>query len=410
MNTNTPTSETSARSRYTARRRGCLFYIKRGLKWLGIALIALVLLGVAYQTIATEIDKHTYAPRGQLYSVNGRQMHLVCVGEGSPAVVLQAGGVAESLWWYRIQNQLAGYTRVCALDRPGLGWSEPANGPREALTIVGELHALLQEAGVPAPYVMAGHSYGAILTRIYATQYPQEVAGIALIDSQILNPKRFASQSEFDAWKAQFEGAEALAGWLTRLGVTRLIAPGTFQQAGYPADIARELAALQSRNQVVDTDTAEKLAAVWALTEASAAAEDLGDLPMAVLWASQTIDGFDVIDAHAQGSQERYSALREEISAYSSNSVTRIVEGADHSSILGNEQYAQQVSEAVRDVIEAAQTGQPLTIHSIGADLIGARSLRSALAAAALSGAALVMTIDLPDRSNFQPMTLYPLS
>jgi hypothetical protein len=99
---------------------------------------------------------------------------------------------------------------------------------------------------------------------------------------------------------------------------------------------------------------------VWALTEASAAAEDLGDLPMAVLWASQTIDGFDVIDAHAQGPQERYSTLREGISAYSSNSVTRIIEGANHSSILGNEEYAQQVSDAIREVIDAAQTGQPL--------------------------------------------------
>jgi pimeloyl-ACP methyl ester carboxylesterase len=360
MNSITSSDATNTPMLTTQPRRGCLFYVKRGLKWFSIGLVALVGLGVAYQTVATEMDKRTYSPRGQLYIVNGHQMHLVCVGEGNPTVILQAGGVAESLWWYRVQNQLADYTQVCAYDRPGMGWSEPANGPREALTIVGELHALLQEAGVPAPYIMAGHSYGAILTRIYAAQYPQEVVGMALVDSQILNPRQFTSRSEFDAWKAQFEGAEVLAGWLTRLGVTRLIAPGTFQQAGYPADIALELAALQSRNQVVDTDTAEKLNAVWALTEASAAAEDLGDLPLAVLWASQTLDGFDVIDAHAQGSQERYSARREEVSAYSSNCMTHIIEGANHSSILGNEQYARQVSDAIRDVIDAAQTGEPL--------------------------------------------------
>jgi len=334
--------------------------IGRGVKWLGIGLVALAVLGVAYQIIATEIDRRTYSPRGQLYTVNGHQMHIYCTGEGSPTVILQAGGVAESLWWYRVQNQLAEHTRVCAFDRPGQGRSEPTSGPREALTIVGELHTLLQEAGVSAPYVMAGHSYGAILTRIYAAQHPQEVVGIVLVDSQILNPKQFASQSEFDAWKSQFEGTTLLAGWMTRLGLTRLITPGTFQKAGYPADIALELAALQSRNQVVDTDTAEKLNAVWALTEASAAAEDLGDLPLAVLWASQTIDGFDVIDAHIPGSQERYSTLREEISAYSSNSMTRTIVGADHLSILGSEQYAQQVSDAILDVIASARTGQPL--------------------------------------------------
>jgi pimeloyl-ACP methyl ester carboxylesterase len=356
----TSTTEASGKAQIDQQRRGCLFYAKRGLIGFGIAVIALVVLGVAYQAIATEVDKRTYAPRGQLYNVNGHQMHLVCKGEGSPAVILQAGGVAESLWWYRVQNQLAEHARVCAFDRPGQGWSEPVSGPREALTIDGELHALLEQAGVPAPYIMAGHSYGAILTRIYAAQYPQEVIGIVLVDSQILNPKRFASQSEFEAWKAQFEGTEVLAGWMTRLGLTRLITPGTFQKAGYPADIALELAAWQSRNQVVETDTAEKLNAVWALTGASAAAENLGDLPMAVLWASQTLDGFDVIDAHAQGSQERYSALREEIATYTSNSVTRIIDGADHASILGNEQFAQQVSDAVLDVIDAARTHQPI--------------------------------------------------
>jgi len=359
MTTSAP-SQTTTGADLSSHKRSCLFYVKRGLKWLGIGLIALVVLGVAYQIIATEIDKRTYSPRGQLYTVNGHQMHLVCMGEGSPAVILQAGGVAESLWWYRVQNELAEHTRVCAFDRPGLGWSEPASGPREALTIVAELHTLLQEAGVPAPYVMAGHSYGAILTRVYAAEYPQEVVGIALIDSQILNPKHFANQGEFDAWKAQFASGNAIAEWITRIGLTRLLEHGGFQRAGYPADIVPELAGLKSRNQVIDTDIAEKTEGMWALTEASAAAENLGDLPMAVLWARMTLDGLDAIDAQVHVLLERFSVLVDEISTYSSNSVTRIVEGAEHLSILGNEQYAQQVSEAIRDVVQAARTGQPL--------------------------------------------------
>jgi hypothetical protein len=84
--------------------------MKRGLKWCGIALCALALLGVAFQTIATRIDNRTYAPRGQLYTVNGRQMHMVCLGQskpGAPTVVLQAGGANESLSWVRVQAQLA---------------------------------------------------------------------------------------------------------------------------------------------------------------------------------------------------------------------------------------------------------------------------------------------------------------
>lgn len=199
MSTVTSARETPVQAQKVQRKRGCLFQLGRGLKWFGIILVALVLLGVVYQAVAVELDKRNYPPRGQLYTVNGHQMHMICMGEGSPTVILQAGGLDESLGWYRIQHQLAEHTRVCAFDRPGLGWSETVSGPREALTIIGELHTLLEEAGVSAPYVMAGHSYGAVLTRIYAAQYPDEVVGIALVDSQLMLPQHFANQSEFDA-------------------------------------------------------------------------------------------------------------------------------------------------------------------------------------------------------------------
>jgi pimeloyl-ACP methyl ester carboxylesterase len=323
------------------------------LTYLVIGLVVVILLGVVYQAVAVELDKRNYPPRGQLYTVNGHQMHIICMGEGSPAVILQAGGGADSLWWYRVQNQLSQHTRVCAFDRPGLGWSEAISGSRDAITIVGELHTLLEEAGVPAPYVMAGHSYGAVWTRIYAAQYPEEVTGIVLVDSAVLIPKHFASQSDFDAWTTQWSGTSVLYGALTRIGLTRLTSPGQFQAAGYPPDIAAELAALNARNQVIDTDLAEVVTGYWALTEASAPAENLGDLPMVVLWASQTVGTYD---AHVEG----FIAAREEIPTYSSSSVTRMIEGADHGSILGNEQYAQQVSDAILDVMEAAQTGEPL--------------------------------------------------
>jgi hypothetical protein len=91
---------------------------------------------------------------------------------------------------------------------------------------------------------------------------------------------------------------------------------------------------------------------MWALTEASAAAENLGDLPMAVLWASETYATMERISALRE--------LREEFATYSANSVTRIIEGADHGSILGNERYAQQVGDVILDVIDVAQTGEPL--------------------------------------------------
>ena len=343
------TSQSTSGVDNAAHRRGCLFYVTRGLKWFGIVLVALVLLGVVYQAVAVELDKRAYAPRGRLYTVNGHQMHMICTGEGSPAVILVSGAIAESLWWTRVQNQLAEHTQVCAYDRPGMGWSEPAAGERDALTMTAELHTLLETAGIPAPYMIVGHSFGGILTRIYAQQYPGDVAGIVLVDSQFVTPKQFSSPGEFDSYKTFFDVTQAVTSVITRIGLMRLLQPAIFRNAGYPGDIVLEMTGLQARNPVVDAYYAENGPAFPALQNASAAAENLGDVPLYVLWASLS-----------PSYHERFSTARSEIAAASSNSVTLIVEGADHGSILGSEQYAQQVTDAILDVIEAAQTGEPL--------------------------------------------------
>lgn len=335
----------------SANKRGCRFYFKRALKWLGITLIILAVVGVGYQTIATETDTRTYSPRGQLYTVNGHPMHMVCKGEGTPAVILQAGGLADSTWWYWVQNQLAEYTQVCAFDRPGFGWSESVDGSRDALAIDSELHALLEQAGIPAPYVMAGHSLGALWTRIYAGQYPQDIAGIVFIDSAaapVSDP--FETQSEFDAW-ASPRIALQVPVWLAyRLGIGRLIGSSPFLAAGYPADLAPEMAALQAPNSVFDASYAEQIPGMQTTINAAAAVKDLGDVPVMVLWAG---NGAMVM--------EQARPIRDEIAGLSTNEAVRYVDGADHLSILGNQQYAQQVSNAILDVIEVGHTGKPLT-------------------------------------------------
>jgi pimeloyl-ACP methyl ester carboxylesterase len=225
-----------------------------------------------------------------------------------------------------------------------LGFSEPAPGQRDGPAITGELHALLEQAGVPRPYVMAGHSFGAVWTRIYAAQYPQQVAGIVLVDSTFL-----PAQNDVAGWNTLNDVIQVPVWAMWRTGLGRLTGSDTFEQIGYPPDVAREIAALQSRNQTFDTTYAETIHAMESLSADSAAAEELSDLPMVVLWASES-----------DTAQERLSAHREQLAAVSSNSMTHYIEGANHGSILGNEVYAQQVSDAILDVIDAAQTGEPL--------------------------------------------------
>lgn len=344
-----------AQAQRSSAKRGYRFHLTRVLKWLGFSFLALVLLGVAFQTIATQIDNRTYAPRGKLYTVNGRQMHMVCMGQsqpGEPTVILQAGGANESLWWVRVQSQLAAHVRVCAYDRAGLGWSERADTPRDPITIVGELHDLLAAADIQPPYIMAGHSFGAILTRVYAAHYPAEVTGIALVDGMPLELKGL-SQAEFAGYRWPSYAVQGSFWLIYHLGVGRLWVARSTEAMGYPPAIAKELAAYTLRNQTCATDLAEHgYDATWALMQAALAAEDLGNVPMAVLWASES-----------GTNQPDYAAYRQEVADYSTNSATRYVEGADHGSILGNEQYAQQVSAAIVDVIDAAQAGAPLALR-----------------------------------------------
>lgn len=353
MSTQLSAGETAAPSNTHPPKRGVFSYLKRGLKWLGIVIVTGVVLGFAYQTIASALDKRNFAPRGQLYSVNGHLMHLYCAGTGSPTVVLEAGGYAESLWWYRVQLQLATHTRVCAYDRPGMGWSEPSSLARDPITIVGELHSLLNAAGIQPPYVLAGHSYGAILVRVFAHQYPDDVSGLVLVDSGLVRPAHFNSDAEFQEWKSSNDVLQAMLWAMTRLGIMRLMGTGDFSGWGYPPEIVPQLVALHSSNQAFDTYYAETIPARPALQDAAAASEHLGSLPVAIVWAGEQ-------PLTAAADLQLFAQIKRDMAAYSTNSLSRDIEGANHGSILGTEQYAQQVTQAVLDVIASAQSGEPL--------------------------------------------------
>lgn len=120
---------------------------------------------------------------GRLVDAGGFRLHLVCEGEGSPAVILEAGAADAWLTWHRVQPELARLTRVCSYDRAGIGFSDPGPQPRSRRRAVEELRTLLSRAGVPPPYVLVGHSFGGLSARLYALLHPDEVAGLVLVES-----------------------------------------------------------------------------------------------------------------------------------------------------------------------------------------------------------------------------------
>jgi pimeloyl-ACP methyl ester carboxylesterase len=115
--------------------------------------------------------------------IGGRDLFLHCTGEGSPTVILEAGFGDTSGIWDKVQPGVAQTTRVCSYDRAGLGQSDPP--PTDVRTfgeVVADLHALLTTAGVPGPYVLVGNSIGGPFIRLYAGTYPEEIAGLVLVD------------------------------------------------------------------------------------------------------------------------------------------------------------------------------------------------------------------------------------
>ena len=125
----------------------------------------------------------SYSPPGKMIDVGGYRLHLNCTGNKGPTVVLIPGAGDFSFDWSLVQPNIAQFARVCSYDRAGFAWSDPGPLPRTMKQEAFELHTMLSAAHVKGPYILVGHSIGGLVTRIYASQYSQEVAGIVLVDS-----------------------------------------------------------------------------------------------------------------------------------------------------------------------------------------------------------------------------------
>ncbi len=162
---------------------------RRITEWVLLSLAVLVCAFLAGSTIynaaALRYYRAMYPAPGKIYRVNGHDMHLYCTGEGSPTLVLEAGGGNDSLTWTKVQPELAKITRVCSYDRAGFGWSSPQPPPRDANSIAGELHALLQQAGIQGPIVLMGHSRAGLYIRAYNHLYPEPVKGLIFVDTSV---------------------------------------------------------------------------------------------------------------------------------------------------------------------------------------------------------------------------------
>ena len=326
-----------------AARRQLRSHTRRWLLYPVFAVLALAAVGGAWQTVSAAVDRASTAKPGQLIDVGGHRLYLYCTGSGSPTVVLESGAGESSAYWGWIAPAVARDTRVCVYDRAGRGFSEPAPSPQDGIGAATALHTLLDRAHVAGPYVLVGHSSGGPYVQIFASRYPDQVAGMVLLDGQ--PPNVLTKLPGFPAFLNTYRTANALFASLARIGVFRLVNLSSF--GSLPPQARDEERATQSSAELARSQHDEFAELQTALTQAQAL-KTLGDKPLIVVTA-------------AKEAQDGWLPLQDEMAALSTNSIHRVLPNTTHASLIEDRGDAAMASQAIRDVVEAVRAATPLT-------------------------------------------------
>ena len=319
--------------------------LKRFFIGLLVFLFVLSITGMVYQTAAAEADRRNFPPPGNLIDVGGFKMHIYCDGEGSPTVILETLSGGTSSYWGWVQPEVAQGTRVCVYDRAGRGWSELDPEPMTLERTVRNLHTLLTNARIDGPYVLVGHSIGGIYVRQFAAEYPEEVAGMVLVDAA--HPEQFERYPEMLKGNEMYMRLSALFPATARLGINRLYfaSGGEFDFGNLTEPQKSELKALWSSPDYFLSQQAENVAAQGIYADGQELG-GLGKLPLIVVSAGQ--------------GPSTWGELQKDLAALSTDSLHITLGNATHVSLTFSPGDAHQVSLAILQVVEAARSGLPL--------------------------------------------------
>jgi len=312
----------------------------------------LAIVGAIYQSVESSNDLRTHSPQGRLVDVNGYKMHLYCVGEGNPAVILESGLNNSWIYWYKVQPDVAKFTRVCSYDRAGVGWSDAQPEPPNSRNIALHLHKLLSSAGVMPPYVLVAHSLGGIHVRVYQSMYPSEVVGMVLVDSSHPDQKK-RFPSKLMKWIALERLEYKLAKLAMPLGILRFFG---FLCGDGPAEIRDMLRTVECQTRWAETQVAEYDAFYGGANEGSLSGS-LGSMPLVVLShdPDKGLDLPDIIGADlAKQTEIAWGEMQEELSHLSTKGNRVVAKGAGHGIQLDRPDL---VIDAVRLAVNTFRSG-----------------------------------------------------
>ena len=327
----------------TVQIRGNLAGRVRWLLYPIVASLAVGSVGGMYETAVTTRDEHTYAAPGALYDVGGRRLHLDCTGTGSPTVVLENGLGSTSPNWARITADVGPTTRVCAYDRAGQGWSDDIGVPQDAVAIAADLLTLLDRAGEVGPYVLVGHSAGGTYVMTFAARYPDEVAGMVLLDS--MSPYEFTDLPGFTSEQSMMRRGLGVLPSLARLGATQALPTSVWSDLSEPAASRVQAFASSPRGMRNMRDEQSLYPRVF---EQAKALTSLDNKPLVVVTATESID-----------QHKEWTDLQDRLAALSTNSEHRVADSTHQGLIEDAESYQASVA-AILDVVQSVRTQQPV--------------------------------------------------
>jgi pimeloyl-ACP methyl ester carboxylesterase len=204
--------------------------------WIGAFVLVFIAAGVLYQLLGSRRDRKLHTGEGRWVTIgNGARLYQFELGFGEPTVLFEAGFGATHLNWRHIQEATSRFTCTVSYDRGGLGWSSRCRTARTPGNIAIELRQMLQRAGFRPPYILVGHSFGGLVMRRYAQLFPQEVAGVVLIDPMRCEewpPLDPSKQSQIDLGRRLIRYATPIAA----CGLARLLVSLLFCRAGKLSD------------------------------------------------------------------------------------------------------------------------------------------------------------------------------